>query len=105
MGDVLKNNNFRPIDAELCIRYRKQRYLLLFKNGKIEEKIDLCKFWFIIIRGRLHDFNPNLGGLFASLFWHGIFPYCRLKLSKIMLEIQNMVDKYTHICNFRKYTF
>ena len=35
--------------------------------------------------------------------WGKITP-C-LKLVKIMLEIGNLARKYTHICNFRKYSF
>ena len=56
--------------------------------------------------------NPNLAGLFRSLFWDGgrgvdkiTPPPCRLKVVRIMLETWKLAHKYTLIRSFRKYNF
>ena len=66
----------------------------------------LWKIYTFTVRNYDVRFNLNLVGLSRSLFWGGgskITP-C-LKLIRIMLELSNLVLKYTHIPNFRKYTF
>ena len=48
--------------------------------------------------------NTDVGGLLRGFFLVGkITP--GLKLVRVMLENSNLPRKYTHIFNFRKYTF
>ena len=83
-------------------------FLWLFRL-KLKRNLDFPTYW---ILNNMHFINPNLGGLFRGPLWDvrervklPLPPRPYLKLVRIMLESWKLARKYTHICNFRKYTF
>ena len=73
--------------------------VLLLSIHNLSEKANPDNFWDVKL------FKPNLGGLFWAHFEVLGVKLPPLKLVRIMLETWNLVCKYTHMRDFRKYTF